>query len=107
MPPAVPAPTPNISGARQPAESHNAQNLKTVRTVTVYYRWHPHVGLTLRVLRRQQHGIRVCFVCVGPSGMSCSLPSWMCDPECASFTLGAPRISVDALVELRHLLEDR
>ena len=30
----------------------------------------------------------------------------MCDPECSSFTLGAPRISVDALIELRRLLDN-
>lgn len=97
---------PHTSDAPPPAESHNAQYSKTVRTVTVYYPWHPHVGLTLRVLRQQKYGIRVCFVCEGPSGTSCSLPSWMCDPECSSFTLGAPRISVDALLELRHLLDN-
>ena len=102
----APGSTPDTWRALPPARSHSAQNLKAARTVTVYYRWHPHFGLTLRVLRQQRYGLCVCFVCEAPSGISCSLPSWMCDPECFTLTLGERLISVDALIELRHLLDN-
>jgi hypothetical protein len=76
-----------------------------VKTVTLHYRWHPFFGLTLRVLRQQKYGDRVCLVCEGPSGTSSSFPSWMCSPESSGFILGAPQISVEALLELRLLLD--
>jgi hypothetical protein len=102
---AATAPRPDTSDARLPAKSHNAQHSKNAKTVTLHYRWHPLCGATLRVLRQQKYGDRVCLICEGPSGTSCSFPSWMCSPESSGFTLGAPQISVEALVELRHLLD--
>jgi len=37
-------------------------------------------------------------------GTVCSLPAWMFDRECASFSVGAPVIAVEALMALRDLL---
>src|SRR6266699_2731182 len=39
-----------------------------------------------------------------PDGTICSLPAWMFRPECASFSVGAPRIAVEALLVLRDLI---
>lgn len=99
------APTPRSSDSLQPVESHNAQHSKNAKTVTLHYRWHPLCGLTLRVVRQQKYADRVCLVCEGPFGASCSFPDWMCNPECSGFTLGTPQISAEALLELRHLLD--
>jgi hypothetical protein len=99
------APTQDTSGALQPAESHYAQQSKCAKTVVLHYRWHPLCGLTLRVVRQQKYADRVYLVCEDPFGTSCSFPGWMCNPECSGFSLGTPQISVEALLELRHLLD--
>jgi hypothetical protein len=101
-PPAVPAPTPNTSDARRPAQSHNAHSLETV---TVYYRWHPLFGLALPVRRRQKDRNGERLLCQSPDDRLVSLPSWMCSQECLQFLLGPPLISVEALTELRVLLD--
>ncbi len=33
-----------------------------------------------------------------------TIPSWMLTPECAQLSFGPPQISVEALIELQHLL---
>ena len=72
-------------------------------TVTVYYRWHPLAGQKLIVRSRiSRNGERV--LCRLPDGTVCSLPTWILRPESSQFTLGKPRVSVDALRELRDLL---
>ena len=78
--------------------SHNAQLFETV---TVYYRWHPLVGQSLRVWRRRWKNNTVCQL---PDNTALCIPSWMLSPECARLSLGPPQISVDALMQLRHLL---
>ena len=41
----------------------------------------------------------------GPAGIVISIPGWMLDPViCAEMTVGAPRVDLAALSELRHLL---
>ena len=79
--------------------SHNAHLFETV---TVYYRWHPLFGQSLRVCRRRWKNSTVCRL-PDNTGRLC-IPSWMLSPECARFSLGPPQISVDALLQLRHLL---
>src|SRR6266581_3890654 len=97
-----PAPTPDTSRAPPRAQSHNAHSLETV---TVYYRWHPLFGLGLPVRRRQQDRDGERLLCQSPDDRLVSLPSWMCSPECLQFLLGPPLISVEALTELRALLD--
>src|SRR5208283_574878 len=70
-------------------------------TVTVYYRWHPLLGQSLRVCRRRWKNSTVCQL---PDNTALCIPSWMLSPECTRFSLGVPQISVDALMQLRHLL---
>ena len=72
----------------------------------MYYRWHPLFGLSLPVHKRRKssNGERVSFVSF-LTARSASLPSWMLNPECAHFSFGAPLVSVEALCELRHLLD--
>ena len=43
-------------------------------------------------------------VCLLPDNSALCIPSWMLSPECARLSLGPPQISVDALMQLRHLL---
>jgi hypothetical protein len=101
-PPAAPGLTPDTSGARPPARSHNAHSLETVK---VYYRWHPLFGLSLPLRRRHEDRDGERLLCQAPDGRLHSLPGWMCSPECLQFSLGAPLISADALVQLRALVD--
>lgn len=78
--------------------SHNAHLFETV---TVYYRWHPLFGQSLRVCRRRWKNNTVCQL---PDNTALCIPSWMLSPECARLSLGPPQIAVDALMQLRHLL---
>jgi len=76
--------------------------------VEVHYRWHPFYGRRLRLQHSEQRASgRVIHVEVAP-GTVTVLPDWMVDASvCAGMTLGAPRVSVDALRELRRLLLER
>src|SRR6516164_6587893 len=78
--------------------SHNAHLFEIV---TVYYRWHPLFGQSLRVCRRRWQNNTVCQL---SDDTALCIPSWMLSPECARLSLGPPQISVDALMQLRHLL---
>jgi len=81
--------------------SHNAHIFDAV---TVYYRWHPYFGQSLRVYQRKKARNGEYTVCQAPDGSTLSIPSWMLKLECAQSSLGAPQISVEALMRLRHLL---
>jgi hypothetical protein len=71
---------------------------------TVYYRWHPLYGQSLRAWRRMKdrHGEHV--FCELPNSTICSLPAWVFSPDCASFLIGTPQICAEALIELRDVL---
>jgi hypothetical protein len=62
-------------------------------------------GRQLLLFRRQgRAGEEVVHVEV-PSGMSRELPAWMCDATiCGAMSLGAPQVSLSALIELREIL---
>ena len=71
---------------------------------TVYYRWHPLYGQSLRVWRRMKNRHGEHMFCELPNGTICSLPAWVFSPDCASFSVGPPLACAAALVELRDLL---
>ena len=50
--------------------------------------------------RRGEH-----LFCDLPDGTIASLPSWMFDSACSQFSLGPPLVALEALVELRDLLD--
>jgi len=84
-----------------PSPSHNAHGFTHV---IVHYRWHPLFGQSLRVQRRIQRGEQQLVFCFLPDGTIGALPSWMMDPACAQYSLGEPFLAVEALIELRTLL---
>ncbi len=86
----------------QPAnQSHNAHRFEIV---TVYYRWHPLYGQSLRVQKRQRFpGGEQVFVQL-EGGATCGLPAWMVSSTCAAFVIGPSLIATEALRELRDLL---
>jgi hypothetical protein len=74
--------------------------------VTIYYRWHPLFGRSLRVCRREKKRRGEYIFYQLPDGTICSLPAWMFSPaECAQFSLGSPLIAAEALVQLRDVLD--
>lgn len=81
--------------------SHSAHNSQTA---TVYYRWHPLCGETLRVRKRVRDRLGERTFCELPDGTVCALPSWMLRPNCEQFSFGAPLIAVEALSALLDLL---
>src|SRR5712664_2963021 len=76
--------------------------------VVVAYPWHPLHGQRVRGYGRQgRAGRQILYIEVRP-GLSREIPAWMCDAAvCAAITLGSPRIAVDALTELRAVLDTR
>ena len=81
--------------------SHNAHDSQTA---TVYYRWHPLCGETLRIRKRARDRLGERVFCELPDGTVCALPGWMLQPSCERFSFGAPLIAVEALSALRDLL---
>jgi hypothetical protein len=95
-------PTPaSIARLYVPSHQHNAYHFEAV---TVYYRWHPLFGQSLRVHKRIQSSQGEQVFCELPDYTLGSLPSWMLSPECTQFTLGTPLIAVEALYDLRDVL---
>lgn len=72
--------------------------------MTVYYRWHPLFGQSLRIHRRTKTCNGEQIFCQLPDSTLCALPMWMFSPDCAQFTVGPPLIRIEALRELRDVL---
>ena len=81
---------------------HNAHDLKCV---TIYYRWHPLFGQSVRVHRRHRIQSEDYLHIRLPDDTTCGLPVWMFDSACLEFIIGDPLISVEALNELRDVLK--
>src|SRR5215831_16431890 len=60
--------------------------------------------MSLRVVRRMKYRHGEHLICERPDRSLCSVPRWMFDPECATFSLGQPAVAIEALHELRDLL---
>src|SRR2546429_10019561 len=76
--------------------------------VVVAYPWHPLHGQRARVYGRQGRAGRQILYIEVRLGLSREIPAWMCDAAvCAAITLGSPRIAIDALTELRAVLDTR
>jgi hypothetical protein len=73
--------------------------------VQIHYRWHPLHGPPVKLCGVEQRATgRVVHVEVAP-GVITVVAAWMLDPViCAAMQIGAPCVSVSALVELHHLL---
>lgn len=71
----------------------------------MHYRWHPLYGRAVRRFYSEQRaGGTVTQVEAGP-GVAVVVPSWMLDAAvCASMSVGDPRSSMAALMDLHRLL---
>ena len=88
--------------ARQ-SQSHNAY---VFERVTVHYRWLALHGASLECQRRVSLPDSEYLHCELPDGALGAIPVWMTDPvACAEFSFGEPRVSVEALMSLRDLLD--
>jgi hypothetical protein len=61
-------------------------------------------GESLRVTAHRKVSPNNEIVCQRSDGTRVVLPVWMLDPNCSTFVVGQPLISLDALIELRQLL---
>ena len=86
------------------APTSQLHNAYVSEAVTVYYKWHPLCGQSLRVVRRTRDRHGEHLFCELSDRTVCFLPRWMFSPECAQFSLGKPAIALEALNELRDLL---
>jgi hypothetical protein len=84
---------------------HNAY--KSIRTVRVHYRWHPHYGRELPVLRQIRQPDRFCVRLADETSLT--LPAWMCDAErCAELPAAdSPCVALAAWRRLRCLLGEQ
>jgi len=71
----------------------------------IQYRWHPYFGRKVSVRRVEQRATGQFLKVLGPTGVVVSIAGWMLDPVvCAAMAMGAPRVDLAALVELKRLL---
>jgi hypothetical protein len=67
----------------------------------VHYPWHPAVGRHVTVAYREHRAGEPVAVCEMADGTRAVLPAWMLDrTACAHLTLGPPRPSIEALLDL-------
>ncbi len=72
--------------------------------VRVFYAFHPHHGLSLRVVRRPALGDGAVCV-IEPTGRRLKIPRWMVSPECPDpIIVERAHLSQDALLSLTALL---
>ena len=90
--------------ARHAPTGSASRNAHLSETVTVYYRWHPHFGQSLRVYERKRERTGERMVCKLADNSTLAIPVWMLSSDCMQLMLGPRQISVEALLELRCLL---
>jgi hypothetical protein len=91
---------PRSAGGQSSRQSHSAHHTEQV---TIYYRWHPLHGQTIRVQRSVRQG-REVWLCE-PDRHTAAIPVWMTDRvACAALSVGPILVSVDALTELASLV---
>lgn len=72
----------------------------------MHYRWLALHGVSLQCQRFVSRPDGEYFHCELPDGASSAIPVWMTDAvTCAGFSLGEPLVSVEALTNLRALLD--
>ena len=83
--------------------SHSAEDQCTVQ---VRYRHHFLFGQEMQVRRRVRWKGQHLLYAELANGDVVAVPTWMTDPVlCAGFTVGEPTSSLEALLDLRHLLD--
>jgi hypothetical protein len=89
------------SAARSPHTAHELHPTK------ICYRCHPFYGVEVEVIRYLRRIDSVILIVRLPGGSQIAVPDWMLIPGiCDRFTNEAePRVSIDALFELRRLLD--
>lgn len=74
--------------------------------VVIRYPHHPRAGECVVAYRRVVHAGRIHFVIEQPDGCRVLLPAWMSESWAATLpTIEVPRLSLDALRELRGLVD--
>jgi len=88
-------------GVRPPHTTHDPQSTK------ICYRFHPLYGAEVEVIRCLRKSASVILIVKLPRGMQIAVPEWMLNPQiCDQLkTEDKPRISVDALTDLRRLID--
>jgi hypothetical protein len=84
--------------------SHTAHNSQVTK---ICYRCHPFYGVEVEVIRHLRKRDSEILIIRLPGGTQVAIPDWMLSPQvCDRFTNEAePRISVDALFDLRRLID--
>ena len=74
--------------------------------MTVQYPWHPLFGIKLRLVKTAKITSGEELHCETPEGIVLGIPRWMTQAErCLSMGIGDPVVRVNALAELRTLLD--
>jgi hypothetical protein len=74
--------------------------------VVVRYPHHPFAGKRISVIRYLTYADRPHFVVEGPDNGRLLLPAWMTETAAGVFaTVAVPRLSMDALMALRRLID--
>src|ERR1041385_7487525 len=83
---------------------HTAHDLPSTK---ICYRCHPFYGTEVEVIRHLRTTDSAILIIRLPSGVQVAVPDWMLNPQvCDRFTYEAePRISIDALFDLRRLID--
>src|SRR5580704_5692594 len=75
------------------------------KEVEIHYRWHALYGRPVRRFYSTKRSGNAVVLVEGEPGATVIVPAWMLDRAmCASMALGAPHVSVGALIDLHKLL---
>jgi hypothetical protein len=83
--------------------SRNAHDLYSAK---ICYRYHPHHGVTVQLVRYLRRGIAAVVIVRLPDDSQLAIPEWMLKPDsCEGLKVeGKPRIAISTLVELCTLI---
>jgi hypothetical protein len=104
LPPAS-EPANSCSFARAQSVEHSAH---IEEDVEVHDRWHPLYGRRVRRLYSERRRGSQCVHMEASPGAVTAVAAWMLDPiACVGMSIGSPRVTVSALIELYLLLLER
>ena len=88
---------------RPPHTTHDPQSAK------ICYRFHPLYGAEVEVIRYLRKSASVILIVKVPGGLQIAVPEWMLIPQtCDQLRIeDKPRISIDALIALRQLIDSQ
>ena len=98
---------PSPTGAWRKSAARPLHTTHDLHSTKICYRFHPFYGTEVEVIRYLRRIDSAILIVRLPGGAQVAVPEWMLQPQvCDQLVIEAePRISIDALIELRALID--